>query len=62
MIPAATNLRIRGLPDIGRFDEDPNKSYTMPGIYYYDPDVYRQELKDIFANSWQYVCHVSCLT
>ena len=50
-----------GLPSIGRFHEDPNQSYTLPGVFYYDPIVYQEELNKIFKNTWQYVCHVSRL-
>lgn len=49
------------LPDIGKFHDNPDQSYTLPGIYYYDPGVYAREMRDIFANSWQYVCHISRL-
>jgi phenylpropionate dioxygenase-like ring-hydroxylating dioxygenase large terminal subunit len=50
------------LPDVGLFHDDPNQSYTLPGIYYYDDAVYQQELKEVFNRSWQYVCHVGSLT
>ena len=49
------------LPEIGRFHDDPNQSYTLPGTYYYDPSVYAAELGAIFSRTWQYVCHVSRL-
>ena len=49
------------LPDVGGFHEDPNLSYTIPGAYYYDPKIYAREIRDIFLNSWQYVCHISRL-
>lgn len=42
-------------------DPDPAKAWTLPGYYYYDADIYRNELSRIFYRSWQYVCHVSCL-
>ena len=48
-------------PEIGRFHDDPNQSYTLPGTYYYDPSVYAAELEAIFSRTWQYVCHVSRL-
>jgi len=50
-----------GLPDIGLFSEDPYRSHTLPGQYYYDPQVYAQETERIFKKTWQYVCHASRL-
>ena len=49
------------LPGVGKFHDDPNRSYTLPGTYYYDPLVYAAELEAIFSRTWQYVCHVSRL-
>ena len=49
------------LPGVGKFHDDPNRSYTLPGAYYYDPLVYAAELEEIFSRTWQYVCHVSRL-
>ncbi len=46
---------------VERFDADPARSWTLPGKYYFDPDIYRAELEQIFYRSWQYVCHVSSL-
>ena len=43
------------------FSADAETSWTLPGRYYYDPDIYRQELSAIFYRNWQYVCHVSRL-
>ena len=43
------------------FSADAESSWTLPGRYYFDPDIYRQELDAIFYRSWQYVCHVSRL-
>ncbi len=45
----------------GEFDHDPDKSWTLPGHYYYEAEIYRRELDRIFYRSWQYVCHVSRL-
>lgn len=50
------------LPDTGLFTEDPNTSHTLPGRYYFDPDIYALELDRILYRSWQYVCHVSELS
>jgi choline monooxygenase len=54
-------MKENGLPDIGKFSNDPNRSFSIPGIYYYDPDVYAMEMDAIFSATWQYVCHVSSL-
>ena len=47
------------LPDVGRFTDDPNRSHSLPGRYYFDPDIFEHEKQAIFNRSWQYVCHVS---
>ncbi len=44
---------------VERFDTDPARSWTLPGNYYFDPEIYRTELERIFYRSWQYVCHGS---
>ncbi len=49
------------LPAVGKFHDDPDQSYTLPGVYYFDEAVYQSELQNIFCSSWQYVCHVSKL-
>ncbi len=49
------------LPDVGRFTDDPNQSYTLPGRYYYEPEIFELEKDRIFHRTWQYVCHVSQL-
>ncbi|MCH1522262.1 MAG: hypothetical protein L7T80_05480 [Arenicellales bacterium] len=49
------------LPDPGRFTDDPLSSYTLPGQYYFDSEIYKQEQKKIFYRTWQYACHVSRL-
>jgi len=49
------------LPDVGKFSDDPNQSYTLPGQYYYDPQIFEREKLAIFNRTWQYVCHVSRL-
>jgi len=47
---------------LGRFVDDPEKSWTLPGHFYYDPEIYAQELESIFYRTWQYVCHGSRLS
>ncbi|MEZ5923362.1 MAG: aromatic ring-hydroxylating dioxygenase subunit alpha [Hyphomicrobiaceae bacterium] len=46
--------------DAGRFDpESPERSWTLPAEWYYDPDIYRREHAAIFHRSWWYQGHVS---
>jgi phenylpropionate dioxygenase-like ring-hydroxylating dioxygenase large terminal subunit len=47
---------------LGRFSEDPENSWTLPGSYYYDPQIYLNEQQAIFNRSWQYACHSKRLT
>lgn len=56
------NSSTQNLPDIGKFHSDPNKSFTLPSIYYYDTDVYAREIQSIFSNTWQYACHSSLVS
>jgi choline monooxygenase len=46
---------------LARFDADPEHSFTLPGSYYHDADVYGREMPAIFYRAWQYACHVSLL-
>ncbi len=48
--------------DLGRFTDDPEQSWTLPGRYYYDPEIYAREHEHIFYRSWQYACHISLLS
>jgi len=50
------------LEDLDGFIEDPATSWTLPGRYYFDPDIYARELDSIFYRTWQYACHVSLLS
>ena len=50
---------IERLPSIGKFSHDAYDSYSLPGQYYFDPDIYRAEQTAIFYRTWQYVCHTS---
>lgn len=43
------------------FDCDPLRSRSMPGYYYYDPDIFEREKRAIFHRTWQYVGHRSML-
>ena len=55
----ASNLS--SLPDVGRFTDDPYRSYSLPGRYYFDSDIFELEKERIFYRSWQFVCHVTQL-
>ena len=46
---------------LARVDRDPARSYTLPGFYYYDPEIFEREKRSIFYRTWQYVGHVSML-
>jgi carnitine monooxygenase subunit len=43
------------------FDRDPRRSRTLPGHYYFDPNIFELERRKVFLHSWQYVGHVSML-
>ena len=48
--------------DAGRFDPDnAEASWTLPGDWYHDPEIYRREHEAIFYRTWWYQCHVSDL-
>ena len=47
------------LPGVGRFSDDPCRSHTLPGPYYYEPEIFEREKRAIFNRTWQYVCHQS---
>ena len=47
--------------NIDKFSQDPEVSWTLPGRYYFDTDIYTEEMNRIFYNNWQYVCHQSKL-
>jgi len=53
------NVIPRHVCDIGKFDRDPEKSYTLPAHYYTDPAIYEREKQAIFYKSWAYACHQS---
>ena len=46
---------------VAGFDRDPTRSRTLPGFYYFDPEVFERERRRVFHRSWQYVGHVSML-
>ena len=41
------------------FTKNPADSYTPDAPYYFDPDVYRAEMRSIFQRNWIYFCHAS---
>ena len=53
------NVVARHVCDLGRFDADPEKSYTVPKSYYTDPAIYARETEAIFFKAWNYACHIS---
>ena len=54
-----THAARAALPEVGDFGDDPCRSHTLPGRYYYDPGIFEREQRAIFNRSWQYVCHQS---
>ena len=46
---------------LARFKPDPEHSFTLPGSYYFDAEVFAREQAAIFRRSWQYACHVGLL-
>ncbi len=38
---------------------DPSHSYTLPGFFYNDPQLFHQEKEQIFYKSWQLLGHIS---
>ena len=48
--------------DAGLFDPaSPERSWTLPADWYFDPDIYRKEHAAIFHKSWWYQGHVADL-
>ena len=46
---------------LARFNSDPEHSFTLPGSYYFDAEVFAREKPAIFYRTWQYACHVGQL-
>ena len=53
------NVVSRHVCDLGRFDADPEKSFTIPKDYYTDPAIFAREKEAIFFKAWSYACHTS---
>ncbi len=43
------------LCDAGRFSSDPERSYSLPGRFYTDPEIFALEKEKVFFRTWQYV-------
>jgi carnitine monooxygenase subunit len=43
------------------FDPDPQKSYTLPARYYFEPAVYAWEQEAVFGHAWCYAGHLGAL-
>ena len=43
--------------ELGRFDDDPERSWTLPSRLYHDPRVFERETGGIFHRSWIQVAH-----
>lgn len=41
------------------FSDDPAHSFTPDAPYYFDPEVHRAELRQLFQKNWLYFCHAS---
>ena len=46
---------------LAEFSRDPLQSRTLPGAYYFDPEIFERERRQIFYRTWQYVGHVSMI-
>ena len=55
------NVISRQVCDVGRFDVDPTKSYTIPASYYTSTEIHERETEAIFFKAWNYAAHVSQL-
>jgi phenylpropionate dioxygenase-like ring-hydroxylating dioxygenase large terminal subunit len=58
------DMAVPGLADsaLERFDREAGRSHTLPGRYYFDPEIYEREKEAIFYRRWQYASHVSQLS
>src|SRR5215468_3345635 len=48
-------------PPGNRFHPNPERSYTLPASYYFDPAIYAREREAIFYRSWSFVGHIAQL-
>lgn len=42
-----------------KFTTDPEFAFTLPSEFYTSPAIYKKELECVFANSWNYACHMT---
>ncbi|MCZ6720061.1 MAG: Rieske 2Fe-2S domain-containing protein [Proteobacteria bacterium] len=42
---------------VDRFDPDPERSFTLPADYYFDPAIFEREKDAIFYRNWLYMGH-----
>ena len=52
---------VHEFPAHARIDPDPELSYTIPGHYYYDPQIFARETEEIFLRTWQFAGYLSDL-
>ena len=38
-----------------KFHPDPERSYTLPGTYYFDPKIFEREKEEIWFKTWQFI-------
>lgn len=57
-------MAIPGVADaaLERFDREAGRSHTLPGRFYFDPEIFEREKESIFYRRWQYAGHVSQLS
>ena len=54
-------MSIAALRTKSKFHPDPEQSYTLPGTYYFDPDIYEREREEIFFKTWQFAGYLADL-
>lgn len=53
-----STLTTRYLFDSG-FSDDPTESFSLPAVFYTDPDILALEREKVFFQSWQFVGHIT---
>ncbi|MEQ8666771.1 MAG: aromatic ring-hydroxylating dioxygenase subunit alpha [Rhodospirillales bacterium] len=43
------------------FESEPDRSFTLPGRYYFDPEIFAAEMPAIMYRNWIYAGHISSL-
>ena len=49
----------RQFQSVTPINSDARDSLTLPGTYYYDPEIFEQEKRKIFYKNWQFAAHAS---